>query len=404
MNRPLNISMFAHSTLPRGGVVHALQLGDALASAGHLVTLHAPDVDARGLFRATRCRFAAIAAARVDGSLAALVEQRIGEIITHLEKLPGALAQDIYHAQDPISANALATLVERGLIDGFVRTVHHLDEFSDARLSAWQTRGFTAARQVLCVSRLWRDVLQRDYAIDARLVDNGVDLTRFTPRANAHDALLVQRFGLRGASLQDGTAAGPVFLSIGGIEQRKNPLRALAAFLQVRERFPHAQWLIAGGASLLDHSAVATQFRAAVAQTGIAIGPGAPIVVAGALLDEQMAALYRIADALLFPSLVEGFGLVVLEALASGLPIVVSKIAPFTEYLTSAAVEWADPLDPASIAAAMVRAVSAGGTPRGRLVGQAALDICRRFDWRVSAGRHLDLYRATLARKESEHA
>ena len=46
-----------------------------------------------------------------------------------------------------------------------------------------------------------------------------------------------------------------------------------------------------------------------------------------------MPALYRAADALVFPSVKEGFGLVVLEAMASGVPVVTSRIAPFTEYL-----------------------------------------------------------------------
>ena len=46
-----------------------------------------------------------------------------------------------------------------------------------------------------------------------------------------------------------------------------------------------------------------------------------------------MPALYRLADALVFASLHEGFGLAVLEAMASGTPVVVSHIAPFTEYL-----------------------------------------------------------------------
>ena len=60
------------------------------------------------------------------------------------------------------------------------------------------------------------------------------------------------------------------------------------------------------------------------------------------------------------PSIREGFGMVVLEALASGTPAVVSRIAPFTEYLNAdESVDhccWADPMSAASIAEAMSRA------------------------------------------------
>ena len=66
-----------------------------------------------------------------------------------------------------------------------------------------------------------------------------------------------------------------------------------------------------------------------------------------------MPALYRAADALVFPSVKEGFGLVVLEAMASGIPVVTSRIAPFTEYLGDDDVFWCEPDDVESIAAAM---------------------------------------------------
>ena len=60
---------------------------------------------------------------------------------------------DVLHAQDGIGANALADLCDASAIGGFVRTVHHLDTFADARVMAWQARAFRRASQVLCVSQ-----------------------------------------------------------------------------------------------------------------------------------------------------------------------------------------------------------------------------------------------------------
>ncbi|MCY0389642.1 MSMEG_0565 family glycosyltransferase [Robbsia sp. Bb-Pol-6] len=403
--RPLRICLLTHSTLPRGGVVHALELGDALADAGHCVSLCAPDADRAGLFRAPRaahCRFVAVPATPVDGPLPALVEQRIADWLRYFDTTPGALEHDIFHAQDSISANALATLVERGRIRAYVRTVHHLDRFADARLDAWQTRGFAAARQVLCVSEGWRQTLRRDHGIDAEVVGNGVDRRRFSPRSSAADAVLARRLGMVCPNVMNdpggmgglgGPDAAPRLLSVGGVEARKNTLTALAAFVRVRERWPQARWWIAGGASLLDHGAYAARFRAAVAAAGLTLGPDAPIVPLGRVDDAAMPALFRLADALLFPSLTEGFGLVVLEALASGTPAVVSRIAPFTEYLDDAAVEWALPEDAASIAAALARALDAAPA-RAAARREAGFAVCARYGWPCSARTHVHLYRA----------
>ena len=63
-----------------------------------------------------------------------------------------------------------------------------------------------------------------------------------------------------------------------------------------------------------------------------------------------MPALYRLADGAGLPLLKEGFGLCVLEAMACGTPVVVSRIAPFTEYLGERDALLCDPDDPASIA------------------------------------------------------
>jgi len=48
MSRPLRIAMLTHSTNPRGGVVHAMQLSEALTTLGHEVVLHAPDARGTG--------------------------------------------------------------------------------------------------------------------------------------------------------------------------------------------------------------------------------------------------------------------------------------------------------------------------------------------------------------------
>jgi len=503
--KPLRIALLTHSTLPRGGVVHALAVGDALADAGHHVRLLAPVQPGEALFRAPRsprCRFIGVPATQVirvepmlpthanqslhsigsdQAPLVRLVQRRIDDWMHYFDTVAEAFDADVFHAQDSISANALANLVEAGRLPGFVRTVHHLDVFANPQLAAWQQRGFRAAAHVCCVSEIWRDKLLCDEGIDAALVRNGVDRYRFSPEPDDGDAAVqALRDGSNTGCNDEGADAcaevrgerhtiaarhhAPIFLSVGGVEARKNTLNALAAYALWREHAGttldlasaqeadsdtdvdaysdvesraylhrhHAQWWIAGGASLLDHRDYGQRFLSMAETAGLSVGrtldSTADIVLLGRIDDTLMPALFRAADALLFPSLVEGFGLVVLEALSVGTPVITSRIAPFTEYLPEAAVEWADPMVPYSITAAMCRAVPvkhssitariassaaanthAANTHAGNAYAgnthaadehvlnerrrQTGFAVAEAFSWANSASQHSDLYR-----------
>ena len=389
IERALRIALLVHSTNPRGGVVHALELGEALRAAGHYVAIHAPDADGRGFFRPTRCDTVSIPAQPAGGGLAEFVGRRIDDYVAHFTRC-GTGCWDILHAQDAISANALVTLRERRLVGHFVRTVHHLDTFADPRIMAWQKRGYASATRVLCVSRTWQEILARAHGIAADQVSNGVDTQRFNPRTDESDDRVRARYGL--------DPQGPVLLAVGGVEERKNTLRLFHAFVEARKTLPHAQLVIAGGASLLDHESYRVRFDAAARASGLGIGPGQPLLLAGTVADEDMPALFRSADALVFPSVKEGFGLVVLEAMASGTPVVVSRIAPFTEYLRDGDCAWADPLDVVSIANAICDACRPDSAGELRRAGHT---VCENFTWAASAQRHLEIYADVLAGKDA---
>lgn len=376
--RALRIAILAHSTNPRGGVVHALELGDALARLGHEPVVHAPDPEGRGFFRQPTCKTVSVPVRPLDPpptDTLEMVEARVADYVRSFEQ-PEHRRFDVFHAQDGISGNALATLKRRGLIERFARTVHHIDDFPDARLAALQTRSIEEADAHFVVSPPWRDRLRAD-GIKATIVGNGVDLRRFGPDPTAADLLLRGRLGLRG---------GPVFLAIGGVEARKNTVRILEAFAQVRRAIPAAQLVIAGGSSLLDHGAYQARFAAALAALRM---PADAVLQIGPVPDSDMPSLYRNADGLVFPSLSEGFGLVVLEALASGIPVVVSRIPPFTGYLGDDDTVWCDPGDAASIAVAMMTAVS---PEMKTALARHGPIVAARHDWLAAARAHLGVY------------
>jgi glycosyltransferase-like protein len=386
MKPRLRIAILAHSTNPRGGVVHALELGDALCRIGHEATVHAPDASGAGFFRPTRCATVSVAASPVGRDVASMVETRVADYLRHFE-LAGRRHFDVWHAQDGISGNALATLGERGVIRGFARTVHHVDSFADPRLSALQTRAIVSADRLFVVSRLWRDWLSKEFGRVPHLVSNGVDTERYSPLPDDNDAAL--------RALVKLPADARVLLAIGGIEKRKNTIAILEAFRLVHMRHPATCLVIAGGASLLDHDAYQAEFADALAATGL---PDDAVIRTGPLPQALMPALYRAADALVFPSVKEGFGLVVLEAMASGVPVVTSRIAPFTEYLDDCDVAWCDPRDPASIASAMTAALELPGCDA--LIARGFV-LAARHDWSRVAQAHLPAYEALA---EAAHA
>ena len=372
----LRIAILAHSTNPRGGVVHALELGDALVRLGHEAVVHAPDASGNGFFRPTLCRSALVAASPVGPDVATMIETRVAEYVSYFESSANRRF-DVFHAQDGMSSNALATLKEHGLIGRFARTVHHVDHFEDPRVATLQVRSIVAADELFVVSGTWRDVLRRRFGRSATIVGNGVDGARFAPAPDGREDALRRRLGL---------GEGPVFLAVGGVEERKNTLKLLEAFDEVLRVEPAAQLIVAGGASVLDHGAYQRRFAAALARMAL---PRRAVAVVGTLPQDDMPALYRLANALVFPSIKEGFGLAVIEAMACGVPVVLSKIAPFTEHLGDDDVIWCDPLRAASIADAML--IACAEPIRARLARRGPV-VASRHDWGATAKAHLPVY------------
>ncbi|CAM2788929.1 D-inositol 3-phosphate glycosyltransferase [Methylobacterium mesophilicum] len=388
----LRIALLTHSTNPRGGVAHCLALAEALGRLGHSAVVHAPDPSGRGFFRNADCQTMSVAAKPVAGTTVDLVRTRINDYLRHFAT-PAACDFDVFHAHDGIGGNALATLKHRRLIPSFVRTVHHVDSFSDPLLAEWQERSISEATRLLCVSRTWADWIRDDLGADADVVGNGVDLSAYRSEPSELDKAVRDRWGL---------GPGPVILSIGGFEERKNTLGIIEAFARLREHHPDAQLVVAGGASLLDHASYRARCRAALSAAGLDIGKGLSVIETGPVPQVEMPALYRVADALAFPSLKEGFGLCVLEAMACGTPAIVSRQPPFTEYLAETDALFVDPADPDDIARAMAAARLPDTRDRLRVAGFARAAI---NSWRTCAERHLDAYAACArVHKEPIHA
>ena len=171
----------------------------------------------------------------------------------------------------------------------------------------------------------------------------------------------------------------PYLLAVGTFEARKN-LPVLLEALQLLRR---------GGRDL----ALVVAGRQAWTQS-LPLGDLAPHVrLAGTVPDGELAALYAGAACFVIPSLHEGFGLPLAEAMAAGTPAVASDIPALRE-VGGETVRYADPHDPASFAAAIGEALD--DRPGSQLRAAAARGRARRFRWEDAARATLLAYRRVL--------
>ncbi len=375
-----------YSTKPRGGVVHALSLAEALGDRGHDVELWALSADGARFFREPRVPARLVPVDRRPGED---VEPRILRYAAALaEGMREAGPADVHHAEDCLSARALLALRAEGRVPAVVRTVHHVDDFASPVLAECQRASIEDVDHRVCVSGHWAGVLERDHGVGARVIANGVDGGRFADCPLDRTA----------AGERLGWGGRPVVLAIGGIEPRKGSRTLLAAFAAVRAALGEGALLaIAGGETLFDYADYRAAWEDDAAALGLRVhrGPAPPgdadVAVLGPIPDDAMPALVRAADVFAFPSEREGFGLVVLEAQAAGVPCVVSDLPVLREFLADGRDCLMAPVgDPEALGVALVRAMH--DAPLRDRIAAGGRETAARFTWDAAAAAHEALY------------
>ena len=179
-------------------------------------------------------------------------------------------------------------------------------------------------------------------------------------------------------------------LYFGGFDVRKNVMRVVRAFGSARESFQRpCQLLLAGSLGLVGHPLYPDP-RPLIRKLGLE----SKVVLAGRIPEEDKAILYSASTALVFPSLYEGFGMPVLEAMACGTPVVTSKLSSLPEVAGDAAL-MVDPTDVEALAGAMVRMVN-DRSLRDELAGKG-LRRASEFRWEDSAMKTLEVYRRAMS-------
>jgi glycosyltransferase involved in cell wall biosynthesis len=241
-------------------------------------------------------------------------------------------------------------------------------------LGLMMPRFLRRADAIITVSECSKGDAVRLYGIDPariRVIYEGVD-ARFQPVTDPTRLAQVRaRYGL----------PEHYVLYVGTIEPRKNLTTLLEAYANLRFAICDLRLVIAGKKGWLYES-----FFARLRELGLEDA----VVLPGYIADEYLPALYSAANVFAFPSLYEGFGLPLLEAMACGTPVVCSNASSLPEVCDGAAL-LVEPTDVPALVQAMERVLSdesLRATLRARGLAQAA-----KFSWERTARETLAVYR-----------
>lgn len=232
------------------------------------------------------------------------------------------------------------------------------------------------ASLVLTDSRNSQQDIQRYFGVSSErilAVPLGVDPS-FRPIAKPETVSTLDRYGLR----------QPYLLYVGALNARKNLTRLLQAFVLLRPRFPELKLVINGKRQWR-----LAEFNATFEQLQL----DGQVIFTGYVADADLPSLYTGASLFVFPSLYEGFGLPVLEAMACGTPVVASNASALPEVLGEAAL-LVDPFDVKAIAQAIEKGLS-DEKLRAEL-RQRGLEQAAKYTWQQTAHETLAAYRRVL--------
>jgi glycosyltransferase involved in cell wall biosynthesis len=297
-----------------------------------------------------------------------------------LSRAVRAVAADVLHLPDP----AITGLPSRGRRPRYrtVTTVQdltpmlHPDSYGTrARYKSAVIRSAVRhADMIVAASNATRsDILEQLGADPERVVTvaHGV-APCFRPVSDADEVRT--RFGLP-----------PHFLlSVGRLDPRKNLVRLFEAFAGARAQGLRAPLFVVGQPGWLYDDILRAPARLGIADD---------VVFMSHVPLERLVAMYATSDAVVYPSLYEGFGLPVLEAMACGAPVITSDVSSLPEVAGDAAL-FVDPLDTTAIAAAITRVTSDEGL-RQKL-RHAGLRRASLFTWERTARETLNVYERAL--------
>lgn len=269
----------------------------------------------------------------------------------------------------------------------FVVTVHDVSyvrhpEFFSLRdrlvLSALVPRSVRAAHRVFTVTEFAKRELGAVYHVPPGKID-------VTPNAASENfSQEVDRARLQAVRTKYGTSPDYI-LAVGNLQPRKNLTRLIRAYARAVQSHNLAHKLVLVGQPQWK----ASEVLRAVEEQGLRNR----VILTGFVPDDELRLLYNAATVFVYPSLYEGFGLPVLEAMACGTPVIASNTSALPEIAGDAA-RLVDPRDVDELARALVEMLS--DTALRETFTQKGLAHVKTFSWQATARRVWEAYHSVL--------
>jgi glycosyltransferase involved in cell wall biosynthesis len=306
---------------------------------------------------------------------AGMIDERFDQLVLPTLLVEGSI--DVYH-NPTFSVPAVRTSART------VATVHDVvfrrhPELVEAGLRRYLDRAtrrtVNSADAIITVSHFSKREIAELYTVEQdriTVIHNGVIL----PCGRKPNNL--------GSTVQRGLGANAdgYVLYVGSIEPKKNIDVLLRAFASLRRpQAARSYALVLAGASNASNYRVEDRIRE--------LGLSGAVSVLGYVSEEDLESLYTHAKAFVYPSLYEGFGLPVLEAMARGIPTVVSRATSLPEVAGECALLF-EPSDPEDLARMLTRLLES--PTEQKALSEKGRARAAAFTWRHSARLHLDTY------------
>ena len=295
---------------------------------------------------------------------------------------------DVVHAHDWLTTTS-AVEAKHYLETPFVATLHSLEFKRSGGIYSVESRmienvewwsTYEAGIVIVCSGSMKRDVVERFATPEAKVwvLPNGINPVEF--QGALDKGSVRSRYGVFGDDR--------LVLFVG----RLTPQKGCEYLIRALQRLPHNIKLIIVGDGWM---------RGSLESEAYTTGQSWRVRFTGFLPDREVISLMKVADVLVVPSVYEPFGVVALEGMAAGAPVVASNVDGLAEVVhhehNGIIVH---PRDPDSIAWGVQRVLSDPGNST-RLVQNAAKDIKERYSWDAVASLTVAAYKRALAEKEA---
>jgi glycosyltransferase involved in cell wall biosynthesis len=290
---------------------------------------------------------------------------------------------DIFH-----TPHFAAPFLTRATSFRVITTIHDLifDRYPEYMPARWlrpyyrelTKRSLKRASKVIVVSSATAADLEQYYSINSNrmvIIPEGVD-PRFAPIADQDIlAQVASRYRLR----------LPIILSVGVRRPHKNYTFLIKSYARMVGRIPHRLVIVGQQDS---------RFPDEARHTAEALNLGEKISFLEWVSEQDLCALYNLADLVVLPSLIEGFGLPALEAMACGTPVIAANNSSFPEVVGSAGL-LVDPCDEEELSKAILRLVE--DQMFHRTLAVKSLERSAEYQWQAIAGRMIAVYETVLS-------